>query len=240
MKNEVNLPFYMSLCLDDGWKSAAMAAYPLLARYGMPATFYIISEMIDDVKYPQYMNVDDLRMLVENGHELGSHTRSHQHLITLTDEEVWAEITGGWDDMRALGFEPRSFAYTYGEWSPYVVKQVWESGFAMARSIERGVNDRRTNPMLLRANGVREADSISQVAEQICQAQLKGGWFILYFHQIEPPEVLRENGWIYGTTPNVLEGILAYIQNAGIQVVTVEKGMERMLEIGLGSECLTS
>ncbi len=109
---------FVSLTFDDGWRSAIERAYPLLEEYALPATFYIISDRINEA-HPEYMDAKDLRVLVSHGHELGVHTRSHKHLPELSDKEIWYEITQGLEDLRALGFEPQTFAYPYGEWNPY-------------------------------------------------------------------------------------------------------------------------
>jgi len=224
----------ISLTFDDGWKSAIQEAEPLLLRYGMPATFYIISDRVPD-KHTEYMNVSDLRTLVTHGHEIGVHTRSHKYLTELTNGEVWYEITEGLNDLLAFGFKPRTFAYPYGEWNPYIVKQVREAGFFAARSIERGVNDENVNHLLLRAFAVREEHSLEEVVLWISEfLRNESKWLILYFHQIEKAEVLRERKWIYGTTPVIFEGILAFLKKEGVAVVTLENGMERLLKTTVG------
>ncbi|MEK7649989.1 MAG: polysaccharide deacetylase family protein [Patescibacteria group bacterium] len=224
------MKLFVSLSFDDGWKSAIMSAYPLLEKYRMPATFYIISDRLTD-EHSEYMSPEDLRVLASHDHELGVHTRSHKHLPDLDDKELGYEINQGLDDLLVLGFKPRTFAYPYGDWNPHVVKQVREAGFFAARSIERGMNDERTNHLLLRGNGVREDHTADDVKGWIREAAKTGGWLILYFHQIEQAEVLRERKWIYGTTPQVLEEVLRFLQSEQIPTMTVEKGMEHLLAV---------
>jgi peptidoglycan/xylan/chitin deacetylase (PgdA/CDA1 family) len=222
---------FISLTFDDGWKSGITTAHPLLERYRMPATFYIISERIDDGRFPEYMNLADLQKIAGSGHEIGSHTKSHKHLPELSQPEIWTEIFDGLTDLRAHGFQPGTFAYPYGEWNPYIVKQVREAGFFAARSIiDDTFNDERTNPLLLRGRGVHEEHSVQQVVDWIKEAVEAKTWLILIFHQIEPAAALREKEWIYGTTPEVLEQILAHIHKENIQVLTLEKGMEKLLQ----------
>ena len=216
----------VTLTFDDGWRSAITHAHPLLQKYDVPTTFYIISERIDP-QFNQYMDAEDLHVLEAAGHEIGSHTRSHKHLTELSDEDIWYEITQGLNDLLALGFHPRTFAYPFGEWNPYVVKQVREAGFFAARTIEHGINDDHVNHLLLRALAVRANHSAEEVTSWIQDfIQGAGNWLILYFHQIEPAEILLRNQWIYGTTPAVLEGILAFLKNENISVKTLVDGME--------------
>jgi len=219
---------FISLTFDDGWKSAVERARPLLEKYGMPASFYIISNRLGD-EHQEYMNADDLRALGARGHEIGVHTRSHKHLPELSNEEIWTEIKGGLDDLRALGFAPRTFAYPYGDWNPYVVKQVREAGFFGARSIEQGFNDEKTNHLLLKAFPVREEHSAEGINSQISEfMKASEPWLVLYFHQIESAEVLRERKWIYGTTPAVLEGILSFLKAQKADMLTLEQGLVRL------------
>jgi len=199
----------ISLTFDDGWKSAIKQACPLLERYGFCATFNIISERLDET-YMEYMDANDLRIITARGHELGVHTRSHKHLPELTDEEAWHEISQGLEDLRTLGYEPRTFSYPFGEWNSSVMNQVRDAGFIAARSVDRGINDEKTNPLLLSAQPVREEHSVEQITSLIADVMNTGGWLIFYFHQIEPSAVLQERKWIYGSTPETLEAILAF------------------------------
>lgn len=220
---------FVSLTFDDGWKSAVERAYPLLEQYGIPATFYIISSMVDK-QQKEYMNREDLHLLASRGHEIGSHTKSHKHLAELSNREILYEINQGLQDLLTLGFSPRTFAYPYGEWNPNIVKRVKEAGFIAARSVEQGINDEFSDPFILPAFAVLEEHSTNEVTLLIQDFMRgRGKWLILYFHQIEPAKVLWHRKWIYGTTPAVLEGILAFIKKQKITAVTLQDGADRLL-----------
>lgn len=221
---------YVSVSFDDGWKSAITNAEPLLAKYRMPATFYIISERPEDTyRWSEYMDANDLRTLAARGHEIGVHTRSHKHLPDLSDEEARSEIFQGLKDLQALGFRPRTFAYPFGEWNRSVVEHVREAGFFAARGIEPGENDAMTNRLLLKARPIRECDTTERATSLIANfTRTETRWLVLYLHQIESADVLRRREWIYGTTPEVLEGTLSFIRQCHLPVVSVEEGMERI------------
>jgi peptidoglycan/xylan/chitin deacetylase (PgdA/CDA1 family) len=63
---------------DDFPKSAVTNGARLLERRGVTGTFYYCRSFngrtVDEM---DYYNIDDLRRLVSNGHELGCHTASH-------------------------------------------------------------------------------------------------------------------------------------------------------------------
>lgn len=223
-------PGIVSLTFDDGWKSAIQNAYPLLHKHGAVGTFYIISKCLDDTEFPEYMNVMDVRVLHMNGHEIGSHTRSHKHLPELSEQEAYDEIVDGKKDLEKHGFWPKTFAYPYGDWNPYVVKQVREAGFLAARSIIKHYNQAQTNPYLLGCEHVNQKTTLREIKEWVDSMENAPIWLILMFHQIEPTEVLNKRKWIYGTTPRVLDQTLRYLRDANIRVMTVKDAMDQLVK----------
>ena len=63
------------------------------------------------------MNWDDLSALLEQGHTIGAHTKSHARLSTISDtEELKSEIVYSADLIeKKLGIEIEHFAYTFGD-----------------------------------------------------------------------------------------------------------------------------
>lgn len=219
---------YISLTFDDGWKSAIEGADPLLLKHGMPGTFYVITSMLGK-EHTLYMDQTDINVLHRHGHEIGSHTRSHLHLVGLPSEKAYFEIKQGKNDLRHMGFFPKTFAYPYGEWGPNTVKFVREAEFEAARTTTRGYNDEHIHPLLLKAFGVKMEDSHLLVRAWIKNfLESDGSWMILFFHQIEPIEVLKEKEWIYGTTPEVLGDTLNYIEKEKVTVLTVAEGIKKI------------
>jgi peptidoglycan/xylan/chitin deacetylase (PgdA/CDA1 family) len=75
----------------------------LLHDHKARATFFVIGARVRE-------SPDDVRRIVAEGHELGSHTLTHPRLTEISDEEVRAEITGGLDAIEELlGERPRLF-----------------------------------------------------------------------------------------------------------------------------------
>ena len=64
---------------------------------------------------PAVMSADDLADLVRRGFEIGAHGVTHASLPTLSGHRLTEEVEGSLADLRALGIEPRSFAYPYGD-----------------------------------------------------------------------------------------------------------------------------
>lgn len=128
------------ITFDDGFLSNRIVAEKVLNPLGIKAIFFCISDFIDIndneeakifikdriclgwsvEKLPIHwknMNWDDLSALVEQGHTIGAHTKSHARLSTiLNTEELKSEIVYSADLIeKKLGISIDHFAYTFGD-----------------------------------------------------------------------------------------------------------------------------
>jgi peptidoglycan/xylan/chitin deacetylase (PgdA/CDA1 family) len=75
----------------------------LLREHGARATFFVIGARVHE-------RPDDVKRIVAEGHELGSHTLTHPRLTEIPDDEVRGEISGGLAAIdEVLGERPRLF-----------------------------------------------------------------------------------------------------------------------------------
>jgi peptidoglycan/xylan/chitin deacetylase (PgdA/CDA1 family) len=86
------------LTFDDGpdWGDTAAGSNTVLvldalARKGVKATFFINSNNWSSLADVQMQNI--VKRIVQDGHELGSHTATHQDLATLTTAQISTEIS---------------------------------------------------------------------------------------------------------------------------------------------------
>ncbi len=209
----------ISLDFDDGLTSVYQNAVPLLDAAGIRSTQYIITG-----SFGLSGNVDQSQTAAMRsaGHEIGSHTRTHAHLTQLAPAEVTSEVAGARSDLAALGMDPSTFAYPYGEFNNAVEQAVVVAGYRGARSVRQGFNSRNTNPFELEDQHVESNTTIDQIKGWIDQALADRTWLILELHDID------HSGLQYSTTPEILAQILAYIQSTGIRVVTNAEGLTAM------------
>jgi len=93
----------VALTFDDGPSAWTPAVLDLLRENEARATFFVIGARVRE--RPQ-----ELRRIVSEGHEVGSHTLTHPRLTEIGDDEVRAEIAGGVEAVEeALGERPRLF-----------------------------------------------------------------------------------------------------------------------------------
>ena len=141
----------VAITVDDAFRSFLKGGMPLLREYGYPATLFVNSGEMDG---PDYLNWADLRLLAQEGIEIGNHSAAHGYLLdrrpgegpAVWRERVKAEITRAQQELTArLGLAPRLFAYPYGEFSNELIAVVSELGFVGAVGQQSGVMGRGQN-----------------------------------------------------------------------------------------------
>jgi peptidoglycan/xylan/chitin deacetylase (PgdA/CDA1 family) len=217
---------FISLSFDDGWKVTYENASPLFRECGVKTSHYIISGTLDDEQFPRYMNLDQVRQLEKEGHEIGCHTVSHKHLLDESQSIIEEEIFLSLKYLRNQGLHIETFAYPYGQYDDRVLDVAEKAEFKGARSTIPGFNDKRTDPFLLKCQAVKVDTKLAEIVEWIDHARTHKVWLILMFHQID------HEGRAWSTTPEVLKEILDYIKESKLKVVTVRDGLELQRELG--------
>jgi peptidoglycan/xylan/chitin deacetylase (PgdA/CDA1 family) len=114
---------HLAITFDDGYRDNFENAVPILEKLGLPATFFVVSQWIGsnvvpwwdaDVRQP-WMTWDQVRELRRRGFDVGSHTRTHSDLGSVTGPVALKEILGARLEIEEQ-LEERIdlFAYPYG------------------------------------------------------------------------------------------------------------------------------
>jgi peptidoglycan/xylan/chitin deacetylase (PgdA/CDA1 family) len=106
-------------------------AGPMLARYGMRATFFLSSGRIGT---GGHLTLAQVRELAAAGHEVGSHTIDHVDLETVSLAEARHQICDDRVNLMLLGFPITSFAYPFGSDTPAIRQLVIDCNFNNARA----------------------------------------------------------------------------------------------------------
>lgn len=72
----------VSLVFDDGLESVYQYAFPVMARFGLPATVGIIANRVDSGD-PDFMNESQIHELQDAGWEVASHSLTHKRPIDI-------------------------------------------------------------------------------------------------------------------------------------------------------------
>lgn len=91
------------LTFDDGNRSDALTALPMLLARGFSATFYVTTAWIGQ---RGFLTEHEVRELALAGMEIGSHGHSHRFLDELTETEVAEELATSLSILRRLTGKP--------------------------------------------------------------------------------------------------------------------------------------
>jgi peptidoglycan/xylan/chitin deacetylase (PgdA/CDA1 family) len=120
----------IAITFDDGYADAYSEVMPVLQRYGLLATFYIVTNFIGQ---PGYMTWEQVAALRDAGMEIGAHTVSHLDLTSLDWDTAAFEIAQSKAELdRHLGLNVTSFCYPTGLYNGTIEEQVRASGFTNA------------------------------------------------------------------------------------------------------------
>jgi peptidoglycan/xylan/chitin deacetylase (PgdA/CDA1 family) len=123
-KFQGNAAAAVSLTFDDAYPGQIEKAIPILDAKGLRATFFVHT---DNVKSSWVSNWDAWRAAAANGHEVGSHTKSHLMLTQVRHtRQLRNEIVGSADliAQQMGGVRPISFAYPFSDFNDSVQRQV--------------------------------------------------------------------------------------------------------------------
>ena len=130
-----------NICLtfDDGVKSHFEFVRPLLKSNGIKGTFFICVPSSSG-KHPlsigeKILTVEELKLMQEDGFELGNHTRSHKNLTKLSEEQVKDEIIDANNFFENSGLKrPVSFCYPGYHASEEICEILKKLNFSHART----------------------------------------------------------------------------------------------------------
>ena len=129
---------------DDGYEGLVKNALPIMGKYNYTATVYVCTDYFgkfNDWNYKdktrrRHMSVEELKTLQEYGWEIGSHGVSHQSLLRLNDEEILYQLSHSKEILESQFGSISTYAYPYGDFSPYIEKQVkkyYDSAFLLTQ-----------------------------------------------------------------------------------------------------------
>ena len=124
------------LTFDDGHRSVATRALPILRRRGWPA---VLNLKVGNLEPGSFTDAD-VRKLLGAGWELGAHTLTHPDLRTLDDAALDREVAGSKTEIeRRFGVSVDFFCYPAGRYDRRVIAAVRRAGFLGATTTLEGL-----------------------------------------------------------------------------------------------------
>jgi len=143
-RREKTPPRTIVITFDDGYYNNYKYAYPVLKKYNIPATIFVIT---DKVGTPGYLGWKEIEEMANSGViTIGSHTISHLWLPSLDQKELDRELKGSREILeKHLGKKVDQFCYPVGAFDERVEKAVKDAGYSCAVATNPGrfkpVND---------------------------------------------------------------------------------------------------
>lgn len=126
----------LAITFDDGYEDVYQNAYPILKNQGFVGTILLVSSYVGA---EEFMTEAEVRDLLQEGWELGSHSRSHLDL-TKNYPVLGNEVGQSRADLKQItGVDVRIFAYPYGAVDPVVFRKVVDAGYYVGLGLGKSV-----------------------------------------------------------------------------------------------------
>jgi peptidoglycan/xylan/chitin deacetylase (PgdA/CDA1 family) len=130
------------LTFDDGRLDFLTLAYPVLRRYGFTATMFVVIDYLEKRNYEPdapLLTWDQVKDLAQDGIAFGSHTCTHPHLQSLSNDQIRHELSLSKQQLESRLSQKISFlSYPFGESNQEIRKIVMDVGYVAACGVTRG------------------------------------------------------------------------------------------------------
>lgn len=226
----------LSLTFDDGLRCQFEKAVPILEGCGMRATFFLIAnrEATHESWYGHrndWWKIDwraddiaNLKKLINDGHEVGSHSLTH-HIQKMPGDPRGEAVESkklieGW-----LGIKVTSFCYPYYSSHAYLADAVKHAGYEQARGGARAcsypVHDAQTYDRFnIDCRQVRPNDKVAEWVHA-------GSWQVLTFHGIGD----QRDGWepiSVGRFTGLMSELARYRDEGAVEVLPFNLAAARL------------
>jgi len=220
----------VTLSFDDSRPSQVEKGIPLLNKYDIDATFYVLPQIFT-------RRTQDWKNAVVEGHEIGNHSTTHpctgsytfsynNALENYTIEKLWSDINDANKVIEEnLGVKPKSFGYPCGQKFVSTGKETKSYVPLIAENFLAGrgwLGEATNKPWICDLSQLlgMESDgkSFEQLKELVDNAKEEGSWLILAGHEMD-------DSGSQTTYLKELEKLCQYLKDSenGIWVGTVEE-----------------
>jgi peptidoglycan/xylan/chitin deacetylase (PgdA/CDA1 family) len=223
----------VTITLDDGYQSLYKYALPILKKYSFPATCYITSDFVGDGSHVTWSQLKTLKG--SYSWEIGNHTKSHEDLLQLTDQEIISQVKDAENAFENNGLNNvAAFAPPFGDFDQRVVDILKGQGYITSNreawTEETAFNTVASfDPWSLNISSL-ESDKMNYTKAKnlIDQAVYGKKWLIFVLHDIVPGTPTNP----YQFKATELQKIVDYLgilsKQKKLQIVTTSAGVAKM------------
>ena len=170
----------IAITFDDAYASVEHNAIPLLAARNWKCTVFVVSSCLGrtnvwdaDAPRATLLDAHALRVLHNAGHEIGSHSRHHKRITTLSPDDAIDELRNSRTELEhAVGVAVTSFAFPYGTHNPLALTRVRDAGYHAACTLKRYGNPRNGNSLRMGRMGIGGPLSDAQLTYKMLKLML--------------------------------------------------------------------
>ncbi len=191
----------IALTFDAGWMyDQTLQLLDVLDQYQVKATFFLRGGWVKD-------HPDLAKEIYWRGHSIGNHSLAHDHMKTMTQDEVSADIIESSNIIKnTIGYTPYLFRPPYGEYNNTLLNVLGEQGYTYA--VMWTIDSHDWSQMI---NGV-------QVTEQYLIDRV--------FNNASDKGIVLMHVGGYQTV-NALPEIITGLRDAGYELVTLDELLPR-------------
>jgi len=153
----------VAITMDDGYRDNFDCAFPILTRYNVPATIFIVTGTVGATGHLSWDNIHEMR---PHPVGYGSHTVTHADLTSLSADKLDYELRESKRVIESRLFERiTAVAYPSGQYNRAVTQKAEEIGYLAGWKKGGGPVQPRTDPFLLprvRVNGYATLDDFKR------------------------------------------------------------------------------
>ena len=233
----------VTITQDDGLPEVKNVAIPAYDAHGFKSTQYTISGVLNK---PGEWTSTDIRNIDADGHEIASHSVSHNNEVTgtkidgspgtITPTQQLAEQRDSQATLQnILGKPVPNFAYPFGSYNN-VVAGINHTYYQTGRGVESGYQSRFDTADTMHALRVQNITSPtgqpSNNVPPMSFVDFKGWvdfaiehnlWLILVYHGV------NNNPGPFDTTPTLLNQQLDYLKSTGVAVMPVRSAITEVM-----------
>ena len=158
------------LTFDDGYRDNFVNAFPALKERGMVATFFVVTDFLDEER-PAYLTWEMAREMLAAGMSIESHSRNHASLAGKDDDYLVWQALGSLETLQfELGVRPRFVSYPAGEYDQRTIAVFQSAGYWAGITTVQGMDHSGERPFefeRIRVRNTTDADELIRLMERV-------------------------------------------------------------------------
>ncbi len=151
------------LTFDDGYRDNYEYALPILVEAGMTATFFVVTDFIDDQR-PEYLTWDMVRAMYAAGMSIESHGRNHVTLRGQSSDYLIWQALGSLETIEfELGVRPRFVSYPAGEYDAQTIAIFQSANYWAGLTTQQGATHQSDDLFTLRRVRIRNTTTADEL-----------------------------------------------------------------------------